>query len=55
MKRIAIELTDDEWKELSDTVRREFGEPLSDEQIESIVKKEAVKFIREIYLHALGS
>ena len=55
MKRIAIELTDDEWKELCDTFRHEFGEPLSDEEIERIVKREVVKLIREIYLHALGS
>ena len=54
MKRITIELTDGEWKELCDTLRHELGEPLRDEEIENIVKKEAVKFVRDVYIHALG-
>ena len=54
MKRIVISLTDDEWKELLDTVRQEFGELLSDEEIENIVKKEVERFIRDTYIHSLA-
>ena len=54
MKRITIEITDNEWKELSDTLKHELGEPLSDEEIENIVKKDIVKYIRETYIRSLG-
>lgn len=54
MKQIVVSLTDDEWKELSDTLRHEFGEPLSDEEIENIVKKEIAKFVRDTYIRSFG-
>ena len=54
MKRITIELTGDEWKELSDTVRREFGELLSDGEVEKIVKKDVARFIHDTYIRCLG-
>lgn len=54
MKEIVISLTDDEWRELSDTLRHEFGEPLSDEKVENIMKKDVVKYIRETYIRSLG-
>lgn len=53
MKRITVELTDDEWKELGDTLRHEFGEPLSEDEIEKIVKKDVLKFVRDSYERAL--
>ena len=53
MKQIIISLTDDEWKELLDSVRHEFGEPLSDNEVEQIVKKDVVSFIRETYIRGL--
>lgn len=55
MKGITFVLTDDEWKELQDTVRREFGEPLSDSEVEEIVKKEVAKFVRDTYIRSLGA
>ena len=54
MKQIIISLTDEEWKELLDSVRHEFGEPLSDDKVEEIVKKDVVNFIRETYIRSLG-
>jgi len=54
MKRITIELTDDEWKELLCTVRHEFGELLSEDEIENIVKREIEKFIRDTYIRSLA-
>lgn len=54
MKEIIISITDEEWKELSDTVRHEIGEPLSDDEIENIVKKEARKFIHDTYIRSLA-
>jgi hypothetical protein len=54
MKRITIELTDYEWKEISDTLRHELGEPLRDEEIKNIVKKEVERFIRDTYIHSLA-
>ncbi|MFQ5758063.1 MAG: hypothetical protein ACE5IF_00125 [Candidatus Bathyarchaeia archaeon] len=53
MKEIAVSLTDDEWKQLLDTIRREFRGTLSDNEIEEIVKKDIVKFIRDTYIHGL--
>lgn len=55
MKQIVISLTDNEWKELADTVRHELGEPLSDDEIENIVRRDIAKFIRDDYLRALGT
>ena len=55
MKQIIISLTDEEWKELLDSVRYEFGEPLSDNEVEEIVKKGVVNFIRETYIRGLGA
>ena len=54
MKQIIISLTDEEWKELLDSVRHEFGEPLSDDKVEEIVKKDVGNFIRETYIRDLG-
>lgn len=54
MKQITVFLTDDEWKELLDSVKHETGESLSDNEIEEVVKKEVLKFIRDNYIHGLG-
>lgn len=53
VKEIVIPLTDDEWKELLDTVRHELGESLTDEEIENIVKREVGKSIRDTYICSL--
>jgi len=55
MKSITIELADDEWTELLDTARHEFGDPLTDDEIEEIVKKGVAKFIHETYICGLGA
>jgi hypothetical protein len=54
MKQITIFLSDDEWKELAETVRHELGEPKSDEEIERKVKSEIDIYVRATYLHGLG-
>lgn len=53
MKKITIELTDYEWKELSETIRHELGELLSDGKVEKIVKKDVLRFVRDSYKRAL--
>jgi len=55
MKQIVISLTDDEWKEISDTIQHEFGEPLNDEKVENIMRKHVAKFIRDTYIRGLGA
>ena len=50
MKRITIELRDDEWKELSDTLQHELGKPLGDNEVEQIVKKDVRGFIIDMYV-----
>ena len=55
MKEIVISITDNEWKELLDTVRHELGTLLTDDEIEEIVKKEVAKFIHETYICGLGA
>lgn len=55
MKQIIISLTDEELKELLDNVRYEFGEPLSDNEVEEILRKDLVNLIRETYIRELGS
>jgi len=50
MKQIILSLTDDEWKELLDTVRHELGEPLSEDEIEKLVKRAVREFIRDTYI-----
>jgi hypothetical protein len=54
MKQITIFLSDDEWKELVETVRRELGEPMSDDEINRKVKSEIDSYVRSTYLHGLG-
>lgn len=54
MKQITIFMTDGEWKELLDSVKHEIGEPVTDNEIEEIVKKEILKFIRDNYIYGLG-
>ena len=54
-KRIIIELKDNAWKEMCDTVQHELGEPLGDDEIENIVKKGVAKFIHETYIRGLGA
>ena len=54
MKQITIFLSDDEWKELVDTVRHELGEPMSDEEIERKMQSEIDSYVRATYLHSLG-
>ncbi len=54
MKQITIFLTDDEWKELVDTVRHELGEPMSDDEIERKVRDDMTAFIQSTYIHSLG-
>jgi hypothetical protein len=54
MKQITIFLTDDEWKELVDTVRHELGETTSEDEIERKVEGEIDSYVRATYLHGLG-
>lgn len=54
MKQITIFPSDDEWKELVDTVRRELGETVSEEEIGQKVRNEVKEHIKGTYLYGLG-
>jgi len=54
MKQITIFLSDDEWKELVETVRHELGETVSEEEIERKVRDDMTAFIQSTYIHSLG-
>ena len=54
MRQITVFLTDDEWKELVDTVRRELGETISEDEIERKVRDDMTAFIQSAYIHRLG-
>lgn len=55
MKQLIIVLKDEEWTELCDTIKHEFGEPMKDEEIETMLKKDVIDFIRATYIHGLGA
>jgi len=54
MKQITIFLSDDEWKELVETVSHEIGELKSGDAVERKVQDDVLGYIRNSYIHGLG-
>ena len=54
MKQITINLTDQEWKELCDTLLHELGELISENEMESLVKRGVKRFVRDTYIRSFA-